>query len=390
MARLVKTEAVVEGRVEERWTLVEEDATPEWPLDQPPGVVGEPATRVTAKARLSGSARYTSDVKLPRQLEAGVLRSPHAHARLGSLSLEAALAVPGVRAVVTADDCPPIDGEPVLTTEPAFAGAAVAAVAAETEEALDAGLAALDPQWEVLGFVTDLDEAFENQSFEGEPEEYERGDTDAALAAAPVRVDTEYLAPAQLHNSMEPHCAVADWRPDGVTLWVSTQAIYQARSQLCGSFGLDQEHVRVICHFMGGGFGSKFGCGDEGILATELSRRSGRPVRLVLSRREENLSTGFRTPVRVSLSIGAGEDGTLQAVEASAVMGLGSGGWAFPVLESVKSLYACENLHLMTLPMRQNLGPSAAFRAPGVMEGTWAFEQALDEVAERVGSIRSI
>ena len=121
------------------------------------------------------------------------------------------------------------------------------------------------------------------------------------------------------------------------------------------------------------------------MIAAELSRRAGRPVRLVLSRRDENLSTGYRTPARFSFTIGAGRDGRLRAVEASAVLGLGTGGWAYPALEPVKSLYACEHQHLMTLPMRLNLGPAAAFRAPGVMEGTWAFEQALDELAEAAG-----
>jgi CO/xanthine dehydrogenase Mo-binding subunit len=385
VARLIKTEAVVEGRTEVRWTLVEEDSTPEWPADQPPGVVGQPATRLTAAARLSGSARYTSDMLLPRQLEATVLRSPHANARLASISLDAARAVPGVRAVIGPDDCPPFDGETVLHSEPPYAGAAVAAIAADTPEAADEALAALEPRWEPLGFVVDLDQSLENQTFQDDPVEYERGDAESALAAAELTIAGDYLAPAQLHNSMEPHCAVADWRPDGLTLWSSTQGIYQARSQLCGSFGLDQEHVRVICHFMGGGFGSKFGCGPEGIIAAELSRRAGRPVRLVLSRRDENLSTGYRTPVRFSFTIGAGRDGRLQAVEASAVLGLGTGGWAYPALEPVKSVYACEHQHLMTLPMRLNLGPASAFRAPGVMEGTWAFEQALDELAEAAG-----
>jgi len=385
MAKLVKTEAVVEGRTEERWTLVEEDPTPEWDDGHRPHVVGEPATRLTAAARLSGAARFTSDMRLPGQLEAAVLRSPHANARLTSIQLDAARAVPGVRAVLGPGDCPQLDGGDVLFAEPPFAGAAVAAVAAETEQAAEQALAALDPQWEQLGFVIELEDAVERQSFQAEPVEYERGDAEAALAAAEVMVEAEYEAPAQLHNSMEPHCAVADWRRDGLTVYSSTQAIYQARSQLCTAFGLDPAHVRVICHFMGGGFGSKFGCGGEGILATELSRASGRPVRLVLSRRDENLATGFRTPTRFSYRIGADGDGRLRAVEASAVMGLGTGGWAYPVLEPVKSVYACENLHLMVLPVRQNLGPAAAFRAPGVMEGTWAFEQALDELAERVG-----
>ena len=100
--RLIKTEAVVEGRVEERWTLVEDDATPEYDDANPPAVIGTPTPRVTARTRLDGSARYTSDIKLPAQLEAAVLRSPHANAKLTAIDVEAARAVPGVRCVVTA------------------------------------------------------------------------------------------------------------------------------------------------------------------------------------------------------------------------------------------------------------------------------------------------
>ena len=211
MARLIKTEAVVEGRTEVRWTLVEEDSTPEWPADQPPGVVGEPTTRLTAGARLSGSARYTSDVQLPRQLEATVLRSPHANARLTSIALDAARAVPGVRAVIGPGDCPPFDGETVLHSEPPYGGAAVAAIAAETREAADEAMAALDPQWEPLGFVVDLDQSLENQTFQDDPVEYERGDAEAALAAAELKITSDYLAPAQLHNSMEPHSCERAW-----------------------------------------------------------------------------------------------------------------------------------------------------------------------------------
>ena len=119
-----------------------------------------------------------------------------------------------------------------------------------------------------------------------------------------MKVEATYIAPAQLHNSMEPHAAVADWREDGLTLWSSTQAIYDARATVAEAFELDPERVRVICEFMGGGFGSKFGVGPQGILATELSRQTGRPVRLVNSRREENLAAGFRTPARMEYTIG--------------------------------------------------------------------------------------
>ena len=130
----------------------------------------------------------------------------------------------------------------------------------------------------MLGFVSDIDEAFERQDFLVDPTEHERGDAEAALAAADVKVEATYLAPAQLHNSMEPHAAVADWREDGLTLWSSTQAIYDARATVAEAFELDPERVRVICEFMGGGFGSKFGVGPQGILATELSRQH-RPAR---------------------------------------------------------------------------------------------------------------
>jgi CO/xanthine dehydrogenase Mo-binding subunit len=383
-AKLVKTEAVVEGRTEVRWTLVEEDDTPEFEDGAATRPIGEPTPRITARARTTGAARFTVDIALPGLLEAAVLRSPHANARVTSLDLDAARAVPGVRCVLGPSEGPEHADSPLSDT-PAFAGAAIAAVAADSPDAAEAALAALAPEYDVLGFVSTIDEAFEKQDFLVDPTEYERGDPDAALAEAEVTVEASYLAPAQLHNSLEPHAAVADWRDDGVVIWSSTQAIYDARATVAEAFGLDPERVRVICEFMGGGFGSKFGVGPQGILATELSRRTRRPVRLVNSRREENITAGFRTPAKMDYTIGASADGRLQAVEASAVIGMGTGGWAFPVLEPVKSVYACPNLRLMTAPVRQNLGPSVAFRAPGVMEGAFGFEQAMDELAEKVG-----
>ena len=379
-ARLVRTEAVVEGRVETRFALVEDDATPEYGEgDVAP--VGVPHARLTARARLTGAATYTSDVRLRGMLEARVLRSPHANARLESIDLDAARAVPGVRAVLGPGDVPEFDGDTVLGDRPAFAGAAVAAVAADTAEAAQEALRALAPAYERLPFAVDLDGALRRQDVIGEPSDSERGDAEAALAQAEVVVEAEYRSPAQLHNSMETHCAVADWRHDGLTVWSSTQGIYEARGQLARAFGLERDSVRVICEYMGGGFGSKFGCGPEGILATALSRAAGRPVRLVFSRRDENIAAGFRTPTHFRFRIGAGRDGVLAAIEAEATQEMGAGGWVPPALVPAQSVYACPNVHGMSLGLRQHLGPSAAFRAPGVMEGAWAFEQALDELA---------
>jgi CO/xanthine dehydrogenase Mo-binding subunit len=385
MAKLVKTEAVVEGRTEVRWALVEEDDTPEYDPDRPPAVVGRPAPRVTARARTTGSAKYTIDIALPGQLEAALVRSPHANSRVTGIDVDAALAVRGVRCVLGPGEAPDADGTPCLTDAPSFAGAPVAAIAADSREALAAGLDALAPRYEVLGFVAGLDAGFERQEFVAEPTEHVRGDPDAALAAAAVTVETEYLAPAQLHQALETHCAVADWHDDGLTVWSSTQSIYGARTDLAKAFKLETDQVRVICEYIGGAFGAKFGIAPHAFVAAELSRRTRRPVRLVNSRREESNSAGFRSPAKMTYTIAAAEDGRLQAVEASAVMGMGADGWAFPVLEPVKSVYAIPNLRLLVAPVKENLGAAAAFRAPGVMEGTFAFEQALDEVAERVG-----
>jgi CO/xanthine dehydrogenase Mo-binding subunit len=368
--------------VEQRFTLVEDDDTPEYEPTGRPLQLGTEQPRITGWARVSGAARYTSDIRLPGMLAALMLRSPHGNAKVTSLALDAARAVPGVHAVLGPDDGLLFEGGPILSSEPYYAGAAIAAVAADSHEAAERALAALAPIYSPQPFVVDLDGAMQRQEIVGETFEEAWGDADAALAAADVVVDAVYLAPAQIQNALETHCAVADWRADGLTVWSSTQAIYEGRDQLVRSFGLESDFVRVMCEYMGGGFGSKWGVGVEGVLAAALSRAADRPVRVVYSRREESTVTGFRTPARFEFRLGAHRDGTLEGIEAQAAVEMGSGGMLFPVLEAARSLYACPNVSLMALPLRQNLGPSESFRAPGVVEGTWAFEQAMDELAE--------
>jgi CO/xanthine dehydrogenase Mo-binding subunit len=385
MARLVRTQVEMEGRYEERWTLVEDDAAPEYADDERLNVVGHPHPRVSAAARLSGAARFISDISPQGMAHAAVLRSPHANARVGSLDLAAAAALPGVRAVIGPGDIPDRDGRPVLTDAPAYAGAAVAAVAADTPEAAERALEALAPSFEPLAFVVDLDEALARQDFTQEPSETSRGDVDAALAGAAAIVDAEYRTPAQVQNPLETHCAVAAWEAGNLTVWSSTQGIFAARDELAAAFGLEPDDVRVVCEYMGGGFGGKQGAGPEGFVAAELAKRCDRPVRLVYSRAEENVTAGHRAATVQTYRIGADADGTLVGIESSAVIGVGVHGWVFPVLTPAETLYACENVRSMVLPVKLNLGFSNAFRAPGVMEGTFGFEQVLDELAEVLG-----
>ncbi len=383
MAKLVRTQVEMEGRFEERWVLVEpEDHIEAWPDSSELAVVGTAAPRVTGPKRVSGDARFISDIGLPGMLEAVVLRSPHAHARV-TLDLEAARAVPGVLAVAGPGDTPSLAGEEVLTAEPEYAGAAVAALAATDAPAAARGIAALAARWEPLGFVVDLEQGLAEQRFTEDPSEDERGDVEAGFAEADVIVEAEYRTPAHVQQALEPHCAVADWSQDELSIWVSTQGIFDARDQLAKSFGVESDLVHVTCEFMGGGFGGKQGATNEGLLAAHLARVAGRPVRLVNERRTETVATGHRPATIQTYRVGARRDGTLTAIDATAVIAMGvSGLFVPPVLSSAATLYRCENVRTATFPVRLNLGFSNAFRAPGVMEGSFGFEQVIDELAE--------
>jgi CO/xanthine dehydrogenase Mo-binding subunit len=383
VAKLVRTQVEMEGRFEERWVLVEpEDHIERWTSSSELSVVGVPAPRLTGPKRVSGSARFISDIALPGMLEAVVLRSPHAHARV-ELDLAAARAVPGVLAVAGPGDPPILAGDPVLTAEPDYAGAAVAALAATDARAAAAGIAALAPRWQPLGFVVDLEQGLAEQRFTEDPSESGRGDVERGFAEADVIVEAQYRTPAQVQQALEPHCAVAQWAQDELGIWVSTQGIFDARGQLAESFGLDPDAVHVTCEFMGGGFGGKQGATIEGLLAAHLARVAGRPVRLVNDRRTETIATGHRPATIQSYRVGARRDGTLTAIEATAVVAMGSSGmFVPPVLSPASTLYRCENVSTSTFPVRLNLGFSNAFRAPGVMEGTFGFEQIIDELAE--------
>ena len=383
--RLVRSEVEMEGRYEEVWTLVDEDDTLEPWAEEGLAAVGRPAPRRDGLVRATGRARYTVDVRLPGMLHAAVLRSPLAHARV-RVDLAGAAAVPGVRAALGAgSELGLTTRSPLLTDEPEYAGQPVAAVAADTPAAAAAGLTALAAAFEPLPHVVDRDEALSGQRFTREPSEVERGDVDAALAAAAVRVELALETPDHLQTPLEPHAAVASWEAGRLTAWVSTQGIYSARDDLAAAFGLSRADVRVVSEFIGGGFGSKQGAGTEALLAAELARVTGRPVRLANDRHEEQLDGGRRAWSRQSVRLGADREGTLVAVDADAVVDQGRGGWVPPVLVPALNLYGVANARGLTFPLKTNRRSQNAFRAPGVVEGTACFEQAIDELAAALG-----
>jgi xanthine dehydrogenase YagR molybdenum-binding subunit len=271
-------------------------------------------------------------------------------------------------------------GDPMLAAEPTWAGAPIAVVAADTAEAATAALVALAPEFVELAPL-DVETGVAEQRFTEEPRETVRGDPDGAFSAADVTVELTCETPAHVQTPLEPHAAVARWDGETLTAWVSTQGMFDARRELARRFGLSPDRVRVISEYIGGGFGAKQGAGVEAVLAAELARLTGRPVRLALSRHEEQVVGGRRAWTRQTVTLGARRDGTLTGIELAAVVAMGAGGWIFPVAEPALSLYACPNVRTMTFPVRTSLRAQNAFRAPGVVEGVTVLEQAMDELA---------
>jgi xanthine dehydrogenase YagR molybdenum-binding subunit len=377
VARLIRTEKEVEGRYEDVWIVVEEDALDQWP-EGPLTTVGQEVPRVDGLDRARGQIQFTADIQLPGMLHTAVLRSPFARARVTRIDLDAARAARGVRAVVGPGE---LD---VLQEEPGYVGQAVAAVAAQTFGQAQAALEQLDVEWEALDPLLDPDEAVRQESFVSDVKKYDRGDFERGVAEADVVVEAEYRTQVVLHNSLETHQAICHWEDDGITVYISTQYIWGIRDSVAEHLGLPPDKVRVVCNAMGGGFGAKNSPGDYTPIAAELAKRTGRPVKCALTRREENLAAGNRNATIQRLTAAAKSDGTLVALGGEFINAIGFSGWSASTEGPMKMLYACDNVRTVQYPVKLNLPPMAAFRAPGFVEGTFALECLLDEVAAKL------
>ncbi len=374
MARLIRTEKEVEGRFEEVWIVVEEDPLEQWP-EGPREIVGQPATRKSGAERVRGEARFTADIKLPGMLQAAVLRSPFAHARVKTIDLAPALALPGVRAAIGPGEAHGLE------EEVGYCGTAVAAVAADSFRQAQAAIDAIVIEWEELEIVLDPHEAVRREQFTADPRHYERGDVEKALAAADVVVEATYRTQSVLHNSMETHQAICEWTGDVLNVYISTQFIWGVRDAVADTLGMPKDKVRVVCEFMGGGFGSKNGPDEYTFVAAELAKRTGRPVRCALTRREENTAAGNRNATIQRLRAGARSDGTIVALDGEFTNAVGWSGWNAGTEGPMKMLYDCENVRTQTYGAKINTPPMKAFRAPGFVEGTFGLECIVDELA---------
>jgi xanthine dehydrogenase YagR molybdenum-binding subunit len=366
-------------------------------------VIGKPVRRQDARAKVTGAVRFTVDIKLRGLLHARILRSPLPHARVQAIDTEAIERQPGVHAVLVI-----ASSDTILR----YVGAPVAAVAATTQAAADAALRLIRVNYAPLPFVVDPDTARRPDAplvylvgeqpslsiaeipvasalklagnVRGPDTQGSRGDIAQGFAQAQVIVESDYRTQTQTHCCLEPHAIVADWRADGLTVWMSTQFTAGVRRELAQTFGLKLGQVRVRVAAMGGGFGSKSQLGTYGWYAVMLSRQAKAPVRLVFDRAEEQIDSGNRPATWQHLRIGARRDGMLTAVSlleyGTAGVGVGAGVGNF-----AQALYACPNFSSAQNDVFINAGRATPMRGPGNTPGAFAMEQAIDELADKLG-----
>lgn len=389
---------------------------PVWPINKDLKYVGKSPERWDGLAKATGRARYTADVQLPGMLYAKFVNATVPHAKVVSVDTSAAERHPAVKGVHVIQH---VMGSAVLRDSSLeqvkypvvrYAGQPIAAVAATTPDAAEEAAALVKVQYEAIPFVVDLDKARATDAplvFPGAADEEgtagggggpnnvpQKGnihgpsikkvaDVEQGFRDSEVVVEGRYITQVQTHSALETHGFVADWKPDMLTVWASTQGTASVREELSGYFKIPMTQVRVITEFMGGGFGAKFGAGNAGVAAAALSKKTGAPVRLMLDRKEEHLSVGNRPSSDQMLRVGAKKDGTITAVHlvSYGTSGCGTGaGCAGPAT----NLYKYASLHTEENDVFTNAGPGTAMRAPGHPQGAFALEQTIDELAVKL------
>ena len=374
-------------------------------------VIGERVRPNEWDERTSGAAVYTTDVRLPRMLEARILRSPHPHADIRSIDTSRAAALGGVAAVITADDLPDLTylhlGEPfrdraaLARGRVRFIGEEVAAVAALTRGAADAALELIDvdyrPRDSVLTAVaarvgdtaTVHDDAPGNLALHT-VRAY--GDPAAGRAQADTTVEGHYAYRPAAHVCMEPHSVVARWDPSRrrLDLWVSTQAPYFVRKEVAHMLDLRMDQIRTHPVAVGGGFGAKAKAGCHEVIAAALAMKARRPVRLVLDRDEEFAATAIRHAFRIDLTTGARSDGTLTHRDCRVEVDNGAYNHAGPSVAVFATMltanpYRLEGCETEASLVYTNKQPGASFRGYGNPQMTFALESQIDELAEVLG-----
>jgi putative selenate reductase molybdopterin-binding subunit len=386
--------------------------------------VGESASREDRAPAgpdlVTGRARYTLDVHVPGLLHMKLLRSPHAHARILSIDTSGAMAVPGVRCILTHEDSPKtafstarhenpeedVDDTLLLDDVVRFVGQRVAAVIAESVAAAELGCRKLRVNYAILPCVLDPEMA----SRPGAPVLHakagsriydpslniaafvvsEIGDIAAGLTEAAATYEGRFTTQRVQHAALETHCAIA-WLDDEDCLVVrtSTQVPFLVRDMLAKLLGLPADRVHVLCERVGGGFGGKQEMLVEDVVALG-ALRTGRPVQLELTRAEQFAATTSRHPMQIDIRLGALANGTLTAISLEVLSNTGAygnhaGGVLFHACGEALALYRCPNKFVHGKAVYTNTPPAGAFRGYGLSQTIFAMESAVDELARVLG-----
>jgi xanthine dehydrogenase molybdenum-binding subunit len=391
-------------------------------------VIGTRLAKVDAPERVTGKAAFGADINLPGMLWAKIVRSPYPHARIKKINTSKALALPGVKAVITAQDLPPLEKDAtaplvgevsislnaireitMASDKARYHGQSVAAVAAVDPFTAEEAARLVEVEYEELPVVEDVLEAMKPGAplvhedlcteEEGKREKasqpsniaahmvYSRGDVEAGFREADVILEHTYRTQMVHQGYLEPQACAARVEPDGkVIVWTSTQGIFTVRTQLVELLGLPANRIKVVPMEIGGGFGGKALALFEPVVVA-LAQKTGRPVKLVLSREEVLRATGPGAPAVVTVKAGAKRDGKLTAV--SAIMRYDAG--AFPGSPVSRGLlvglapYKLENMWAEGFDVVTNKPRVQAYRAPGGTPAAFAVEALMDALAEAIG-----
>jgi len=374
--------------------------------------LGAPIDRVDGRLKVTGAAKYAAEYPLDRLAHAVMITSTIANGTVRSIDSAALMKMPGVLAVLTPQNAPRLPGAqqssqggasggaparpamrvPTLLQDDRvrYNGQPIGVVVADAfEHATAAAMAAKVTYTEAaptLDIHTSPTIPAEQVRPLGGERAYRRGDVESALARAAVRVDHTYTTPLENHNPMEVHNTIALWEGDALTVYDSTQGIFSVRNTLAQTFGIPRENVRVVSYFTGGGFGSKGGAWSHQMLAAMAAKQVGRPVKLVLTRRQMFGPVGGRPETIQRVTLGAARDGTLSAIRHTSKSNTSMlENWVEPALSQTRMLYACPNVETIYDLVKLNVGSPTFQRAPGESTGTFALESAMDELAYELG-----
>jgi xanthine dehydrogenase YagR molybdenum-binding subunit len=360
-------------------------AETKWPDNR--RVIGAKVPRLDGPGKATGTARYSYDINRKGLLQAMILRSPYAHAKIVSIDTGEAEKTPGFKALYKIKN----PGQEVY-----YAGDEILAIAADTEEhALDC-IHAVKIQYEPLEFLVNEETALKNpqkKTVPGQgpnvknPVRRNDGNVDTAFQTADAIIEASYGIPVQTHVCLETHGMVAEWQGDDLTVWCSTQAVAAVAGQDLTNYfrpRVPDVKVRCITHYMGGGYGCKFGSGVEGRTCAELARIAKAPVKLFLNREEEHVSVGNRPSAYAKIKIGGTKDGKITAFTAETH---GTGGFTRgpDSLQSIPYIYAVPNVRNEHRAVNLNAGNAQAMRAPGHPQYCFLTESAVDDLANKLG-----